>query len=417
MTLIRVYEHDSLKVNNTTFTSDHLQLLSKFLGDKDGDDFPYYSLINNGVKFKHYVGVISVGNLQIEILPKADRAIAEDEETWENNLLEMLKVVYKLKVTLPSKANLLQRRSHVLDVFLNHFLDEVENIMHIGLVKAYRRIEGNNPSLKGRLVMSKHIVKNLIHKERFYVDYTTYDRNHIFNRLLYKALRVIPDISVSNYTIHRAKTLIFEFPELDDLVVTETLFNRLSFDRKTEDYRDAMDIAKLILLNYMPSMTYNRSNNVMALMFDMNKLWEEYVYITLKRQLRSIDSKYTVVAQRRKEFWTSAKVGGKIVKPDIVVKYEDNCIAVLDTKWKCPKDGKPSDADLKQMFVYQDYWDTDKTALIYPGNEENVAGDFMKDGSEVAECDMYYLPIYVNPAERKTTLLDLSNLINFLSPR
>ena len=377
MTLIRVYEHDSLKVNNTTFTSDHLQLLAEFLGDKDGDDFPYYSLINNGVKFKHYVGVISVGNLQIEILPKADRAIAEDEETWENNLLEMLKVVYKLKVTLPSKANLLQRRSHVLDVFLNHFLDEVENITHIGLVKAYRRIEGNNPSLKGRLVMSKHIVKNLIHKERFYVDYTTYDRNHIFNRLLYKA----------------------------------------SFDRKTEDYRDAMDIAKLILLNYMPSMTYNRSNNVMALMFDMNKLWEEYVYITLKRQLRTIDSKYTVGAQRRKEFWTSAKVGGKIVKPDIVVKYEDNCIAVLDTKWKCPKDGKPSDADLKQMFVYQDYWDTNKTALIYPGNEENVAGDFMKDGSEVAECDMYYLPIYVNPAERKTTLLDMSNLINFLSPR
>ena len=69
------------------------------------------------------------------------------------------------------------------------------------------------------------------------------------------------------------------------------------------------------------------------------------------------------------------------------------------------------------MFVYQDYWGTDKTALIYPGNEENVAGDFMKDGAEVAECDMYYLPIYVNPAERKTTLLDMSNLIKFLSPR
>ncbi len=417
MYLIRVYEHESLKVNNETFKAKHLKSLSKFLGDKVGEDAPF-SLIHNGVKFKQFVGVISVGDLQIEVLPKADKNAGDTEKNiWESHLMEMLKVVYKLKVKLPSKADQQVKRSPVLDVFLNRFMDEVERLMHIGLVKAYRRVEDNRNALKGRLVMSKHIIKNMVHKERFYVEYTTYDRNHIFNRLLYKALRIIPDISVSNYTIHRAKTLMFEFPELDDLVVTETLFNRLSFDRKTEDYRDAMDIAKLILLNYMPSMTYNHSNNVMALMFDMNKLWEEYVYITLKRQLRTIDNQYTVGAQSRKEFWTSAKVGEKIVKPDIVVNYEDRCIAVLDTKWKCPKDGKPSDADLKQMFVYQDYWNADKTALIYPGNAETVEGHFMKDGSTMAECDMYYLPIAVNSEERKTTLLDLSYLIKYLSPR
>ena len=390
---VKVYEHEALKVDEKNFTSKHLELLSAFLGNKGVDDFPYYSLIHKGVKFKHFVGVISVGNLQIEVLPKADRNAGEDEKgLWESHLLEMLRAVYRLKVNLPSAADQHVRRSRVLDVVLHQFMDEVERIMHVGLVKAYRRVEDNRTSLKGRLVLSKHIVKNIVHQERFYMEYTTYDRNHIFNRLLYKSLQVIQDISASNDVILRAKRLEFEFPELEDIVPTEALFNRLGFDRKTEDYRSAIALARLILLNYMPNMTYQRGDSVVALMFNMNDLWEEYVYIILKRQL----SDYNVSAQKRKEFWES-DAGGKIIKPDIVIKKKDGtCVAVLDTKWKLPDD-KPGDADLKQMFVYHKYWHTNRTALLYPGTDEsvNVKGCFVpdKEDSAACECSMFYLPI------------------------
>lgn len=157
---IRIFEHESLKIGEKGFTEKHLKLLSKYLGDKEGDDFPYYSLINNGVKFKQYVGVISVGDIQIEVLPKADKVAGDnDADTWESHLVEMLKAVFKMKVDLPTKAEQQIRRNHVLDVFLDHFMDEVENILHIGLVKTYRRVESNNTALKGRLVMTKHIMK------------------------------------------------------------------------------------------------------------------------------------------------------------------------------------------------------------------------------------------------------------------
>lgn len=408
MNLIRVYEHESLKVDKETFKEEHLRLLSKFLGEKVGDDAPF-SLIHNGVKFRQFVGVISVGDLQIEVLPKADKNAGDAQKNiWESHLMEMLKVVYKLKVKLPSKADQQVKRSPVLDVFLDRFMDEVEHLMHIGLVKAYRRIEDNRNALKGRLVMSKHIIKNLVHKERFYVEYTTYDRNHIFNRLLYKALRVIPNISTRSYTHSRAKTLMFEFPELNDVVVTDALFSRLSYDRKTEDYREAIELAKLILLNYMPNLTYQRGNNVFALMFDMNRLWEEYVFIILRRQLKD----YTVLAQNSKMFWRSSTYNkNKPIRPDILVMKEKKCVAVLDTKWKCPDNTKPSDADLKQMYVYHDYWNTDRTALIYPGNSEKVEGHFIKDKEETAECSMLFLPI---KSESAPQFLDVENLVNWL---
>ena len=408
---IRVFEHEALKVGVKGFKDKHLELLSKFLGDKGEEVFPYYTLIHNGVKFKHYVGVISVGNLQIEVLPKADKYAGDDKAVWEDHLLAMLRVVYKLKVKIPSDADQKVKRSRVLDVFLNRFMDEVERLMHVGLVKAYRRVEDNRTSLKGRLVMSKHIVKNLVHQERFYVEYSTYDRNHILNRLLYKALRVIPEVSASNHTILRAKTLMFEFPELNDVVVTESLFNRLSFDRKTEDYREAIELAKMILLNYMPNMTYQRGNNVIALMFDMNRLWEEFVYVTLKRKLPD----YTVLAQSIKEFWKSDRVGGKTIRPDIVVLNEKGrCVAVLDTKWKCPTDGKPSDADLKQMFSYHEYWKTRHTALLYPGKSDQVTGQFVINITGTPnplECSMIYLPI---SSEKKLDFLDTEEITRYI---
>lgn len=110
----------------------------------------------------------------------------------------------------------------------------------------------------------------------------------------------------------------------------------------------------------------------------------------------------------------SNDVGVKIVRPDIVVSDGNKCIAVLDTKWKCPKDSKASDSDLKQMYVYHHYWDTKHSALLYPGNDEVVEGCFAKEGYK---CNMYFLPLknHKEAAPEITSgILDLSKLIAYI---
>lgn len=111
----------------------------------------------------------------------------------------------------------------------------------------------------------------------------------------------------------------------------------------------------------------------------------------------------------------SDDVGMKIVRPDIVVSKGDKCIAVLDTKWKCPKDSKASDSDLKQMYVYHHYWDTKRSALLYPGDNEAVKGRFAKEDHQ---CNMYFLP-FKNDKEAtpkiKSGILDLSELIEYIN--
>ena len=401
-TCISVYEHDRLKLGETEqFLPEHLSLLQQYLGDNDTEVFPYYQLINNGVKFKQYVGVLCVGNLQIEVLPKIEKQVAKGEEgTWRNHLLEMLRAVFKLQTRTPSNADQAMRESAILDVFLMKFLNEVEALLHKGLIKTYRKTEENRTSMKGKLVFSKHLTKNYVHKERFYVNYTTYDRNHILNCILYKALKLVSHIAMNSYTQCRAKTMSFEFPELNDIAVDDALFERLTFDRKSEDYRTAIDIARLILLRYMPDQS-KRGKHVLALMFDMNKLWEEYVFVILRRSLRE---EYNVSAQKVKRFWESSFCT-KVIRPDIVISDKSGKpVCVLDTKWKCPAVGEPpSDADLKQMYVYHKYWGVKRTALLYPSTKDDELSGYFQSGyfaetpdnSDKLSCSKIYLSLSI----------------------
>ena len=408
--IIQVFEHESLKPGQRDgFGDRELKLLQKFRGDKGDEEFHFYSLINNGVKFKQFVGVLCVGDLQIEVLPKVDKY--DEYGVWHNNLLAMLKAVYKLKVEVPSQAQQkLINSNSILDVFIQRFLDEVERLLHIGLVKSYRRVEDNCKALKGKLLVDKQITKNFAHKERFFVNYTTYDYNHVCNRIIFKALHLIPYITDSSYVKARANTIRFEFPELNDIAVDEGLFNRMEFNRKTEEYRFSMELAKLLLLHYMPNLSNGKNEKVLALMFDMNRLWEEYVYVMLRRKLLD----YQVIAQSKKQFWHSSE-GSKTIRPDIVVLKDGHCVAVLDTKWKCPDKKIPSDADLKQMYTYHKYWETNNTALIYPGSATNIEGQFIKDNEERDEeckCSMIYLPI---KPKQGPDFLDMEGLKKYIN--
>ena len=389
---ISVFEHQALHIDrgDQRLNPSQLKALQRFYG---ADGVPYYSLIHNGVKFNEYVGVLNIGNTTVEVLPKADKT--NNTEMWRQVLISMLHSVGIFDIHAPSKSELNLRSNSILDLYFELFIKDVEYLFRRGLIKKYRKIEGNRTSLKGNIQFAKHINQNLVHKERFYVKHYTYDAEHELHGIIFKTLKLIARINTNNNLRTRLGSLILDFPDQKDIRTSEELFDRISYNRKTEPYRNSIEIARLILLNYHPDI--NRGDHdVLALMFDMNRLWEEFVHISLKKHKQAST---TITAQNTRNFWKSIRGNRSKMKPDIILnKGQKDCI-VLDTKWKNLNGYNPTPDDLRQMFVYHKYFGAKKVALVYPGDaDSNKSGYYYStvDSNELSEKECSLISIGVD---------------------
>jgi 5-methylcytosine-specific restriction enzyme subunit McrC len=372
---IKVFEHQFLKLGGA-FKKHHLEAFSK-LNALHNDC--YFDLRYNGLKFKNYVGVIQVDGLTIEILPKID-SHEEDKDLWQAVLIDMLKATRKLKVQQVGNAHVSKQNIHLLDLYFEWYLSEVDHLIRQGLIKQYYKETKNIKALKGKLEFSGHIQKNLIHKERFYTTHQVYNKDHLLHQILAYALEVIEHFSKGSYLYSKCKSVQLDFPEVSKCHIGKNTFTEVRSNRKNAPYRMALEIAKFIILQYAPNIS-SGEEKMLALLFDMNSLWEEYVLVKLKNAAAERKG-FEIFGQKSKTFWQ-----GITIRPDIVIE-KDGETFVIDTKWKNIKYSKPSTQDLRQMYVYNDYWDSYKAVLLYPSETKNLRPYFHPFNQKEHECGL-----------------------------
>lgn len=391
---IRVFEHQRINLNEEFQDGDKVvkfdQIHFDSLIDFFGKGKPFYSLLQKGIQFNENVGVIQVGNLLISVLPKADKyqqETTDEKNKWNTILVDMLRVVHGFEVKATSTSQLRIKNNTVLDLYFEIFVSEAEALLHRGLVKKYRQKEGNLTALKGSIQFGQHISKNAIHKERFYTKHSTYDVEHLLHIILYRTLLLLKRINTNSALTGRINALTLNFPEMPDRKVTQADFDKLVLNRKTQDYYKAMEIARLILLHYHPDLNRGR-NDVLALMFDMNFLWEKFVLVSLKK-----NKELKIKGQDSRPFWQLDRGNSTSIKPDITIK-KGRLKYVIDTKWKLVSN-KPSIHDLRQMYAYHHYFKAQKVALMYPGKYSVVNGSFIpidkkEENSKKTECGLLF---------------------------
>lgn len=395
--IIQVSEFEKLYYNDAKpFKYKHWQSLCRYLDEQNKAEkkrIEYFRILNKGIQFTNFVGVIQADNLTIEILPKVDKrattaanetiaelqkqdgAVSTDKAQWQKVLLQMLKECRLLKVHQVDFANLRLKSNSILDIYIELFLSEAESLIHRGLIKRYKKKEGNRTALKGQLLFQKQLAYNIVHRERFFVRYNEYSYDNIYNQIISKTLKLILLIDRCNAFSDRVGRLLVDFPEMSYCVVNKETYSKIEFDRKSEPYREALLISKMLLLNFRPDIAGGHEN-VMAILFDMNKLWEEFVFRRLKKEEEAF--RITVSRQSSVSFWLKDKAtSSKTVRPDIVINYTDannqGKNLIIDTKWKTNDDMNPSDEDLKQMFVYNMFWKCEKSILLYPSTNHALS--------------------------------------------
>ncbi len=376
---LRVFEHQTLRVGepvvaggvSAALTQRELDVLARF---NDAHRGHYFHLGYRRITFRHFVGFVQVGDLGIEILPKADRGAAKADEAlrWRGALLEMLRVATGLRLHSPTDSAQTLARSRLLDLIVMRFLEEVERLLHEGLAKGYRTEEANGPKFRGRLLIAENLRENLVRADRFYVRFTEYDRDTVSNRILGAALEILDELPLGTSVAARVTRARVLFPPLTPLRVTSDLFERLRPARSTARYHDALLFARMILEQQVPELRVGVTP-VFALLFDMNVLWERYIAVLFRR---ACPTGIEVSTQESRRFWKTPEVPAKTVRPDMVLRRpgEPGVLLVADTKWKVLDGPTPSDSDLQQMFVYNELFACPRAVLLYPRSFGGAGG-------------------------------------------
>jgi 5-methylcytosine-specific restriction enzyme subunit McrC len=348
---------------------------------------------------QNYVGLIQTKNgTTIEILPKIKN---KNDEKLKKLLLKMLKTLKNSPFKSFNTAQLKNSKMPLLEIFISMFLEEVDKLIKRGIKNDYIQKEKNLKFLKGKLKLKEQIKKNFIHKERFFVEYDEFISDRIENRIIKTTLKYLYKKSRLNKNQKRIREFLFIFDKVKECKNIKIAFDNIKLNRQMKDYENIILWARIFLFrnSFTP---YKGKNVAFALLFDMNKLFESYVYDFLKKICKNIK------AQHKKHYLVyENQIKGKFsLIPDIVI---DDGKIIMDTKWKILNEEKDiNQSDIYQMYAYATkYKNCKKVCLVYPKNKEaEYKKYFFKKTDENPGLEIMFFDLFENKFYPELNLKD-----------
>ncbi|NCB80387.1 MAG: hypothetical protein EOM41_10730 [Bacilli bacterium] len=350
-----------------------------FTGQSDIEEF--LKPIKNGVQANNYVGVLQTkSGLTIEILPKIAGRTEEATDTRVRQLfLEMLKDVRSINGKTFKLTNLNAKKNNLLEVFISMFLNESDMIIKRGLKSSYVTVQSNEKFLKGKLLMTQQLRKNIVNQSYFFNEYDEFMTNSAENQLIKTTLEYLLKNSWDNNNLRiiREQLVYFEFVDLTNS--PEQTFQKVSIGRNYTYYEQTLDWCR-IFLSRKSFTSFKGSSLAFAILFPMEEIFETYIAHMMKKSIPDAnvsaqDKKYSLFDRTNK-----TKAGYRL-RPDLVVRFEDNRTTIADTKWKVLDSTGPSQTDLYQMYAYYTRYrhkseNVDKVVLIYPYSSSYSENEF-----------------------------------------
>ena len=350
-----------------------------FTGQSDIEEF--LKPIKNGVQANNYVGVLQTkSGITIEILPKIAGRTEEATDTRVRQLfLEMLKAVRSINGKTFRLTNLNAKKNNLLEVFISKFLNESDMIIKRGLKSSYVTVQSNEKFLKGKLLMTQQLRRNIVNQSYFFNEYDEFMTNSAENQLIKTTLEYLLKNSRDNNNLRiiREQLVYFEFVDLTNS--PEQTFQKVSIGRNYTYYEQTLNWCR-IFLSRKSFTSFKGSSLAFAVLFPMEEIFEAYIAYMMKKSIPDAnvsaqDKKYSLFDR------TNETKAGYRLRPDLVVRFEDNRTTIADTKWKVLDSTGPSQTDLYQMYAYYTRYrhkseNVDKVVLIYPYSSSYSENEF-----------------------------------------
>tara|TARA_R110001599_G_scaffold263053_1_gene463641 strand:- start:196 stop:1452 length:1257 start_codon:yes stop_codon:yes gene_type:complete len=363
---------------------------------------------HKSIKFSQYCGLIQVGSLAIEILPKI-HGIEADKTSSRHELVKMLRKAGFLKALPVGSAGVNTQSHTLLDIFVVHFCELLKESLIQGMPREYINIEENLGVLRGKLLISNHLRSNLAHNERLYCSYDELSEDILINQSIKYTLKLLLCRSRSSTVKQRVSQLLMMFDCVSDRTITEYELDQLIIDRTKQAFITVIEQCKMFIKGLNPDI-YSGEHECFALLFDMNQLFEKWASSILKPITWS--KNLQLREQGPKRFLAYREDIDKKVfqmKPDISILNESSeVILIADAKWKLldSNDSKLgiSQADLYQINTYATQYSVKSLVLLYP-RQTNLLEHFEFSFQGNSKISVKVIPLDIHANGRHAELM------------
>jgi len=376
-----VSQEDSNRIDNAVALPPHLfeWLEQRCLRDDAHNTHRLLTLRSlRGIKtlqVKNYAGVIALpGNAFIEVLPKTGRKV-DEVEIARKQILMMLRTLKSFRHIATSTSSVRTSEMPLMEVFIQQFIDSVQQIIRQGLKRDYLRQQDNLAWMKGKLRVSAQLSKNCVRRDRFQVEFDEYSVERPENRILKTAIDKIRRQTRNPLLLLQLNPLQAYFEDISPVGDIQVALDQVRLDRHMHHYEHAITWARLILLGQSPHCMQGDANAI-SLLFPMEAVFESFVTAWMRHHYQ--DAWHVEAQVNTHNLVTLNGQGLFQLRPDIRLRHRDENRAqtlILDIKWKMIESGKAtleqSQGDLYQMLAYGVNYQqgAGSMLLIYPSHE------------------------------------------------
>ncbi len=339
-----------------------------------------FRLSYNTVKATQFVGFVKILGYTIQVVPK----IFGDDKTHNLQfLLQLLRYTKKISIKEHEMGLLSELKDDFLEIIIYLFAKNLRDLLKRDFKKAYIEFEDNTPFLKGKLLIDKQVSKNSINNTTFCCRFEQFTENNLMNQLFKYVASILIKVSNSVPNKKLLEDILIFLCDVEYVCLSSSDIERIHFTRLNSTYEPLVNLCRLILENMSVQFISSKLETFMF-MFDMNRLFEEFVFEFIKKNRSRIfvnDTDQVIFV--KDQIYVGTLYGEFKMRGDMLIQCCSGKRILLDTKYKVLDDevihGGLSQSDFYQMFAYstsqeQKYKDI---FLLYPC-KETTGNDFGK---------------------------------------
>lgn len=317
----------------------------------------------DGIKTEAHVGIIRFADFQLNILPKI---IGENDSSCLQNLMFMLRYTQKLDIHTMDGAEISKTKQPFLEILISHYANILLNALQRHIPHCYETKEENLPAVRGHILFAKNQLVNMGNLARVYCQFDEFTSDNLLNQTFKFVAQALCLLTTVPATRARLNKILAIYEDVKLRTIAYAQAKKILLNRNQLIFKDVLDLA-LLFLQHSTISLHNKTFTNLAILFDMNKLFEEFVATALEKA-------FPGQVQTQKTLTIIDSIGGYTntsysLRPDILFRND----TIIDTKYKILDlpDNKPSEADIYQMLAYNRFFNRHNIILCYPTFRQN----------------------------------------------